>query len=385
MNHRACSLLLSVVLIASALVGGENPQVLPRNKGNVRYSVRPNYSRFFLLFRGPVQYNEHLQGKTLTLTVNGITSAPSDLGANLQFKEGLIERAFVARIANASSKVVLTLRDGFGTYTIGRMDGLEALIIDIIPGGAIAQTRPPLVPVARQTRPKKESSSANTAAGQTAIIDIAALAKKQLEEPEVPKNPPASRPEALTVPKPQLQAPTKESGSATNTVVWLVVLLVSTIVTVAALAGLIFLALRRKVSRSISGQEQALRNSLLRNQTELEEYQAAEAVRAERSALSGVADSEESEPFEERHGVRALQIAEQYRRSQGEVELAVKLREQAGSNEQARRIKTIKATGLPHRGKLMSAKKLGVGKGELDLASKLRRLKEAFSTEEEKV
>lgn len=380
MNHCMRRVLLSLVLLASVLVGAENPQVLPRNKGNVRYSVRPNYSRFFLLFRGPVQYQEDLQGNTLTLTVGGIKSAPSELGSNLQFQDGLIARAFVGRISNASSKVVLTLRDGFGKYSIGRMDGLDALIIDILPTGTTAQSPPALSPVARHSRPQKENLSTASTPGQTPIVDIAALVRKQLEEPETQKGPLANQAAATTAAKQQPQASAQKSVAATGSDVWLVLLSLSTMVTMVALVGLVFVALRRKSLSRISSQEQELRNEMLLNQTKLAQNQAAAVTRpVQRATLV----DEESELFEGSYDVRALQIAEQYHRSQGEAELAMRLHEQPGLNDHTRKIKTIKATGLPHRGKLTAAKKLGVGKGELDLASKLQQLKEALSEKEE--
>ena len=111
----------------------------------------------------------------------------------------------------------------------------------------------------------------------------------------------------------------------------------------------------------------------------------AERRRAAATVYGRVDRERESELVEELEpdSSSALTFAEQYHRSQGDVELTMKLRDGLRKQSHLGVAKTIGNAQMPPKGRISAAKKLGVGKGELDLASRLLRLSIAQKEREE--
>ena len=78
----------------------------------------------------------------------------------------------------------------------------------------------------------------------------------------------------------------------------------------------------------------------------------------------------------------ATAVAEQYGRNRGEIELAMKLQTQSESPLRFADIKSLALRAKQPAMRVRLAKKLGVGSGEMELASKLRRLASAHSGKE---
>jgi len=100
-------------------------------------------------------------------------------------------------------------------------------------------------------------------------------------------------------------------------------------------------------------------------------------VVAMKQALDHRAFEEDREGANDGDDSPMLALAEQYHRNQGDIELTMKLRGGAQHHNYVGRAKTIGATTAATKGKVSAAKKLGVGKGELDLATKLLQLSNA--------
>ncbi|MCX6135307.1 MAG: hypothetical protein NTU47_15995 [Ignavibacteriales bacterium] len=386
MRSRTTALMVSMILLSCAAAGMQDDAA----KGNVRYAVRPEYTRLLVFFKGPLKYSQELRGNVLTLTVTDIKSALSQSGWNKQFRNGLIENASVEPVVNATSKIVMLLRNGYARFQVTQHDRHEAIWIDVFakntvaPAASIVANESPVKTRVAPTQTKEAKQSRPQAAAKRSqdralpddphhpspLFDIAALARQQLEDAGHPKaagNAPAQA---------NLTLQSSKSGSeptpaGRKLLVWLVVAGFSLLTSIAALAILI----KRKMTRANKLEQLLFASAQARSlQTRTpNDEERGEAAVPERSREERKYEFEPEERIE-RDGVPALTFAEQYHRNQGDVELAMRIRDNARTQGHLSVTRTIGTTIIPAKGRISAAKKLGVGKGELELASKLLRL-----------
>ena len=368
-KSRLLSIGLAIVLCMGAAPSQEKQSGVRPIKGNARYTVYGNYSRFSLLFKGPVKHTESLENGKLTVDLTGITTSVSQSGSMLQFKDGLVRSATVGRIVNGSTRVTLLLRNGCERYEIKREVAQGPLKIDIFPNPFSVKPRTLAFSSIPMKKVAKEAEQ--EAVQKDQIVDLRALVRSQIEEAGATK-PPSATEKSKSQPLVDFR-----SEAAKSALPWLLLMCASLIVTICSLIIMVVRALRRiKQARSAD----ALRASLQHLRTSASGL-------GSQGRIAGVDRGntfELSERSEDRDhfSMPAVALAEQYHRSQGDIELAMKLREQGVQKVPTRKVKVIKASKGRTKGKVTLARKLGMGKGELDLASKLHKLQEEFVEKE---
>ena len=395
-------ILLAAILFSGVAYAMQEQQNVAAIKGGVSYVVRPQYSRLLIFFRGPLNYAQELRGNVLTVSVSGIKSSLIKSGWKRQFHTGQIAHASFEPIVNGSSNVVVTLRDGCTRFQVTQHERHEAIWIDVFPNTALASpnaavapstTRQRLEKLASQTPAKQipgqavtkrsqENVPAREPVRQTLIIDIAALARQQLENSEPAKQSSGEMVRAKNA-SPQHAAvdfPAITSGQMP--VVWLLLVCFSLLFTMAVIALLAYRVggWRRRVLQLQDVKAAAAPPISIAHGLD----ETAARVVAMKQALDHRAFEENHDAFEEnREGANdgddspMLALAEQYHRNQGDIALTMKLRGGAQHHNYVGRAKTIGATTAATKGRVSVAKKLGVGKGELDLATKLLQLSNA--------
>lgn len=351
---------------------------LPRKvKGNVWYTVKGESSQIWLLLKGPVRHTETVAGNTLTVECSDIASAPSKSGANLQFKDGLVRRVAMSRIENGWTKVVLDLKTALGKYDIVHDEPQGVLLINVYPNPfaikppALAQKIAPKIAV------QKDQKETESQSQQTPIVDLSALVRSQLDEAAAEKRAKSGTAPSATTLQPE-QIPSSREKAANKALPWLITACVSLLVTLCSMIVLVIVALRRnerlRSAISTAGGD-ATRHSPLRQQLP---HQGG----ATREREYRVNRSPEEPETMGNFGTRTVTLAEQYQRNQGDIELAMKLRDKETSKEQGARSGVLSGVVIPKKGSLRIARKLGVGAGEVDLLKKLRRMEDEFSEKE---
>jgi hypothetical protein len=400
-------ILLAVILFSGVAYAMQEQQNAVAIKGGVSYVVRPQYSRLLIFFKGPLNFTPELRGNVLIVSVSGIKSSVIKSGWKRQFHTGQIAHASLEPIVNGSSQVVVTLRDGCTRFQVTQHEQHEAIWIDVFPNTALASPNVAVAPATTRQRLEKlvsqmpakqipaqavtkrgqENVPAREPVRQTLLIDIAGLARQQLDNSgpatqssgEMVRGKNASSQHAVA------DLPAITSGKVP--VVWLLLVCFSLLITMAVIALLAYHVggWRRRVlqlqdAKAADAPPISIAHGL---------DDAAARVVAMKQAFDHHAFEEDRDAFEEnREGANdgddspMLALAEQYHRNQGDIELTMKLRGGAQHHNYVGRAKTISATAVATNGRVSVAKKLGVGKGELDLATKLLHLSNAQKQKE---
>ena len=362
-----CALLLLVSWKGSA----DQPSILK----DVRYGVLPAYSRVTLVFGGDIRFSTD-HGKSLVRLVFSRTQvAPSPRAARLRFSEGLVQNVVVRRLPGDSLSVAVTLRE-HTTYRCVQPSGGNEVHIDVFPKEGMAPpaiTRAPARGTAGSVRhsPAVTRAPSQSVAAEPEVrervgglIDVAAIARAQVEG----ENPQAN-PHARTTKGP-LATPVK-AGSP---------LLLIGLMTMVALTsgGLVFFVMR------LTGSAPA--HQIPSSSPPLQHPGQA------RTTVS-FADEEpfpagdEEERLEEEDGERetSLQLARSFRRGSEEITLSRRLHTQPAAPLSVSKMQQMLARSTTQTQRLHAARKLGVGRGELDLALKLKTLRPASPKNEEDV
>jgi hypothetical protein len=351
-------------------------------KGNVRYSVRTEYSRLLLLFRGRVHSTGELQANSLTVRVTGIQSAATMNGTSLSFHTGLIERAVVDRIVNGQTTIRLTLREGFQGYQIFSHDMHEAIWIDIVPNRPVitANARTAEHATARGVRRKRAFQSST----KSPIVDIPGMIREQLANGDKRRQS-AEQPGASLrdgVRKGASHGRSNEKSAAGPSLLFLIA---SFSLVIAGILGMVSLASHKK--KIVSKQTQISMDDQTAGTLPLfPDYVAVTPSIPERKSRAA-ADSRELDWHEEDtdnnlKSERAVTLAQQYHRNQGDIEFAIKMREMPKQDKTVKRGGKKPSKLVITSSKATAARKLGVGTGELELAERLKIMESATEKEE---
>ncbi|HTY37991.1 MAG TPA: hypothetical protein VMH23_12810 [Bacteroidota bacterium] len=398
MKARTLMHLIAVVVFCSASYGAQQ-NANEVEKSYVRFAVRPEYTRFLVFFKGPLKVTQAIEGNTLTLSVADIKSAFLPGGVRKQFRSGLIESAIVEPVVNGSSRIVLTLRSGFTKYEIVQHDHHEAIWVDVY-SKTQAQSSPvvaakpqpkaqnaPAQPVkdmkkdpAQRNETKKQaavkvSKKENNAQqvdqiAKSPLFDIGALARQQVEE--------SARNSAPDVSGSNVTPVIRTSAVSTNAfradgkqVLWLAGAVGSLVLTIGTILLLVRrLADRKKKVEQFFATKAAVQASRLDVQIGDEPQP---EIGHSKGSADTIAEQERIAPSDS-DDTAALTFASQYQRNQGDVELAIRLRDSIRKQSHLSVARKIGQTEIPAKARITAAKKLGVGKGEVELASKLQRL-----------
>jgi hypothetical protein len=350
-------------------------------KGNVYYTVSSDRSRVSLLFKGNVQHTETREGKNLTIHCSGIDGAPSHGASNLSFRDGIVRRVALDRIENGRTNVVLALRTGTENYAI--TDDVEQgmMRIDVFHNPFAVNTQEaaksiaPGKPVPSGKEVPHELLTSDNQTQPTPIVDLSALVRKQMEEAVAEK----PSPDVTKLPSHSSAAMTPTNAISTAGAA-LAIVGASMVITLGTIIVLVRRVLRRNARvrsyesvlkaqlRHPAGEDECVHATVPNNSHQFELGHRSFERLAELDAFEGASTT--------------VALAEQYRRSQGDIELAMKIREQSPVKKTDTKVGIIKAVKLPKKGKVRMARKNGIGTGEVDLASKLSRLQDAFSERE---
>jgi hypothetical protein len=370
-----------VLLLSTCAYSQEQTRRRLPVKGNVYYTVSSDRSRVSLLFKGDVQHTEIREGKNLTIHFSGIDEAASHGASNLSLKDGIVRRVALDRIENGRTNVVLTLRNGTENYAITKDVAQGMMRIDVFhnPFAVITRVAARSVAPGRQVQPgTDEHEVLPTPDNQTQsapIVDLSVLVRTQMEEAVTEK----SSQSVTNVPSHPSGAMAPKSAVGTAGMA-LAIVGTSMVITLVTIILLVRGALRRNAR--ITSHESLLKMQPRYPAGEDEFAHSTEPRNSSQSALGNRTFDRLSEVDSFEGDSTTVALAEQYRRSQGDIELAMKIREQTPATKADAKVGIIKAIRLPKKGKVRMARKNGIGTGEVDLASKLSRLQDAFSERE---
>jgi hypothetical protein len=380
------TILCGVCVLVSVVSGPTFAQGTQRNsypvKGNAYYSVRSDRSRVSLLFKGTVLHAETRVGNTLTIDCSGITAAPSHSASDLNFKDGLVRHLAIGRIENGNARVVVTLKTGTENYDIVSDEAAGIVRLDVFSNpfalkpGLVAQTISP-----RKNIPVKnlqQESHPQSEPQPIPMIDLSGVVRNQLADALTEKQTQSAPAVGLLQPQSNTQL-----HASKNAMFWLVGACASLLLTLGTIMVLVRKALQMNMRRNAGQQPNKPQGQAfsIRPQ-ELAPERGAANRRLEDDDAPRSRTIDRWQALEEVEN-STISLAEQYRRSQGDIELAIKLREKAAPQPADSKVGVIKAVKMPGKGTVRVAKKNGVGAGELDLAAKLRKLQDAFSEKED--
>jgi hypothetical protein len=383
--------IFALVLLVAGKGRADQPSVLT----DVRYRVTPASSRVTLVFGGDIRFSTD-HGKTLVrLGLSRTRLAPFPRATRLLFSEGLVRNVVVTRLQGDSLSVAVTLRENT-TYRCVQPSGGNEVHIEVFPKEGMgvpsqAVTRAPARGTASPVvhPPASTGASVQGEAGSAAklpavaqaiardraeeqevrdraigLIDVAAIARAQVEAEDHPVNVPRQRMDGpVDVPA--------ESGSP--------LLVIGMMVMVALTSGgFVFVVMRRAVPVPVQPAPAATLRS---------------AHQAPARGVVSLADGgqlpaeEEESPGEEDDGERetSLQLARSFRRGSEEITLSRRLHAQPAAPLSVGKMQQMLARSTTQTQRLHAARKLGVGRGELDLALKLKTLHPAPPKNEEEV
>ena len=391
----------ALLLLVSRKGSADQPSVLT----DIRYGVSPACSRVTLVFGGDIRFSTD-HGKSLVrLGFSRTRLAPSPRAARLRFPEGLVQSVVVTRVQGDSLSVAVTLRE-HTTYRCVQPSGANELHIDVFPkegmavsSQAVTRTPPRGAAVsAAVPRTPAQGTAASMAAtrtpGQSAaapvphptavthmsaqnegadleareraigLIDVAAIARAQIETENRPPDP-----RARTTQKPA--AAPAEAGSP---------LLLIGLMTMVALTsgGFVFVVMRRTGSVPAQPAPRAAVPPQLHSPA----HGVVPPVDEDQ-----LQPGEQEYPAEEEDGERetSLQLARSFRRGSEEITLSRRLHAQPAAPLSVGKMQQMLARSTTQTQRLHAARKLGVGRGELDLALKLKTLRPATPKNEEDV
>jgi hypothetical protein len=350
------TLLLGVPRKGSA----DQPSVLT----DIRYGVTPACSRVTLVFGGDIRFSTD-HGKSLVrLGLSRTRLAPSPRASRLLFSEGLVRNVVVSRVQGDSLSVAVTLRENT-TYRCVQPSGGNEVHIDVFPkeGKAVARSTPKPPALARATAHDR-AGERETRDRVIGLIDVAAIARAQVEMEDPPAGKHRHRMDSpVAVPA--------EAGSP--------LLLIGMMIMVALTSGgLVFVVMRRSVPLPVQPAPSAVPPSPHHGQA--------------RGMISPADEDqlpagEQEEPGEEDDGERetSLQLARSFRRGSEEITLSRRLHAQPAAPLSVGKMQQMLARSTTQTQRLHAARKLGVGRGELDLALKLKTIRPAEPKNEEDV
>ena len=363
----------TLLLLVSWKGNADQPSVLT----DIRYGVTPACSRVTLVFGGDIRFStDHGKG-LVRLGLSRTRLAPPPRASRLLFSEGLVRNVVVTRIQGDSLSVAVTLRENT-TYRCVQPSGGNEVHIEVfpkegmvvkLPGITRASTRGTAgsavkVPAVVQAIAKERVEEQGARDRAIGLIDVAAIARAQVEAENRPASVPRQRTDGpLDVPV--------EAGSP--------LLLIGMMVMVALTSGgFVFAVMRRTVSVPVQPAPAAVLPS---------QHHGRERGMVSPADEDQLPAGEQEDPGEEDDGERetSLQLARSFRRGSEEITLSRRLHAQPAAPLSVGKMQQMLARSTTQTQRLHAARKLGVGRGELDLAMKLKTLRPAQPKKEEDV
>lgn len=326
---------------------------------DVRYSAQAGYSRVTLMFRGDVRYSPLGSDGVVRLGFSHTGVAIPMKARRQLLNTGLVTAISVSALEGDSTIVSIMLRTAT-TYRCVLPASGNALYVDVLPtGGQAALPRPSHAPIRRVVPAHAESPHATAAQPRApatnAVIDIPSVAREQMHTESTPA------PSGTIVQEPAHAGLTPAAALALSAVV---------VIILTGSGAAIALAFRKTPAAPVATTPRPVRTEV--------------TAPAEREAAGRGVLADEPDEDDESHFAHetSLQLARSFRRGSEEITLARRLHDHAAPQLSAARMEeTLSRAGTPNQ-RLHFARKLGVGRGEMELAVKLRSMRTAETKEE---
>jgi hypothetical protein len=352
---------------------------------DVHYSVHSGYSRVTLTFDGEVRYSQLAADGSVRLGFSRTGVAIPMKARRQAVNAGLVSSISVTPLPDDSAVVAIALR-GSTTYRCILPATGNALYVDVLPAGTGSAEQPPARIVNRRTVAAKTSGAA--------IMTAIAHAPAQKERAKAATSKPRSVTEAPmmssrapgvvdipTLAREQLQtghvavvAPTTVQLTPVQGLSPAAALGISVIVGLLMIGSGVALSfvIRRTSPAPVQAPLSVQPEAPIRRFAETE-------LDSPRSELL-VDDPDEDDESRFAHET-SLQLARTFRRGSEEITLARRLHDHAAPQLSAARMEETLNRATTANQRLHFARKLGVGRGEMDLAAKLRTIRPAEKKE----
>jgi hypothetical protein len=330
---------------------------------DVQYSAQAGYSRVTLLFRGEVRYSPGGSDGVVRLGLSHTGVAIPMKARRQLLNAGLVTAISVSALAGDSTTVSLLVRTGT-TYRCVLPASGNALYVDVLPtGGQSALPRPSGAPVRHvipaKPAPAKAATVQSHAPATNAVIDIPAVAREQLQAEW------SSPPVRTSVQQPVHAGLTPPAALALSALV---------VIVLTGSGAALALLFRKKPAKAVGNPRPTARM-----EAPVPRPGVAERETAGRELLVDELDENDESHFAHE---TSLQLARSFRRGSEEITLARRLHDHSTPQLSAARMEETLARAATPNQRLHFARKLGVGRGEMELAVKLRSMRPAEKTEE---
>ncbi len=353
---------------------------------DVRYSAQAGYSRVILLFDGEVRYSPLGSDGVIRLGFSRTGIGIPMKARHQVLRSGHITRIDVTPLPGDSMVVALTVQAG-ATYRCILPASGNTLVVDVVPPGgqsampqwtgAPQEDRVPAAPApaksivttvrvpARQTR---DAAATVPAPKAPAIVELRPQSQPVVDIPGMVRD----QVQAASAGMPS-QRRTQQTVRATLTP--MSALLISVVVALLLTGGSAALALafRRKPATAATPVQDAGKGRAAESPASTEPENA-------RSTMPDP-EPEESEDTDDEHET-SLQLARTFRRGSEEISLARRMQDHVTPKISAARMEETLTHATTTDKRLQQARKLGVGRGEMELAMKLRTLRAAEKNKE---
>jgi hypothetical protein len=384
MRSVAIAVVLGLFLVSSSSAHAEEMSVL----NNVSTSVLGGRTRVVFQFGGDVRFSTEQTKNGVRIVFSRTRAASMQVLNRRVLNAGPLEGIGFQRPAMDSIIAVLAFVNGSTYRCVCPASGNE-LVVDVNGSAAVRQTsipKPVAAPKTVQTQPAAapvvasnqpaSAEPARTATGSS-LIDIPGLAKRQME--------------------------LENAGDARRTgepvqysALLLVIVSVAVSLAVTALAMLFIVKMMRREPApvtaapvvpaqvaSIAAKVSAYQQKPLVPQDEAEEDDDDMKPEPDRIRALFNAPMREEEPEEDAGRETSLQLARTFRRGSEEITLARKFHERPSPALTPAKMQTAMARATTKSQRLNAARKLGVGRGEFDLAQKLKTMSQHPEKNEE--
>ncbi len=382
----------SVVLVVAVLVLAQGHLCADQTTllKDVRYTTHSGRTKVTFAFSGDVRFSTE-QGKGAVRLIFSRTrpATPGTIQRRL-IPSGPLESISFASPASDSLVVSMMIVEG-STYRCVRPSSGNELFVEVDGRDIVRRTPeritspPPAAPTATKAgtaaRPTAGTQPARTSAeeppGQAStspLVDIPAVARRQME----PDSPHEYSPNGPST------ADTQVSGFSTGFVILLSVGLSS--VSTGLMLGAWYLARQRKAHRSGKSRLPRAATAFAELPANPEGIAAGDAYEetgtTRRNTFSSALIEDESQEHDNGRET-SLQLARTFKRGSEEITLARRFHEQTEPTLTSGRMETVLSRATTKTQQLHAARKLGVGRGEFDLAVKLKSMGQVVEKKED--
>lgn len=348
------NVLLTIILLLSLstiVVPGTFP---------IEYQIQENYHRMKLMLNGDVRWNVSQTDNTFDITLMGNESYFIVKNINYNFRDGIIKKFNYKTSLEGTKKIVVELRNGVNDYHIYQDEITKNLFIEFYPdrlsGSSIAKK------ISNKKTVTTTGKQSPVLQSKQRVVNISQIVLDQVEQQ------PKRESEEMILPVVTAQTKSPNNSSAA---LWLILVSVSILLTGGGFT--VYAFFRRRPSPIVK------RSSQHEAPTSLPEFRTFVERESERNISSisapGIVVPEEDEKI----NPHTMEFAEQYLRSQGELDLQQRL-ENMSSRSTQKKI-GIALPSSKKKDPAALAQKLGLSIGELELVTRLQQFHKQHSEE----